>query len=152
MVQVATIVGSTQVKNSLNKVDRAMPGAMKRALKAGGAMLIDGMRSRAPQLSDEYKGTIARSVHLRDVKNEMSVLVGTNHGLAATFEYGGEITAKKARVLISKEHEAVFGPRVIAPARPFARPTVDQDSGKAWTAVRGSISKSFGDIARTLPA
>lgn len=108
------------------------------SVRAGGAVLIDGMRERAPELSDEYEGTLARSVHMRSA-GSLAVLVGTNHGLARLFEEGGELTPTRKKVLASDDQ--VFGRNVTIPAQPFVRPTADEDRGKAIAAARRTAAR-----------
>jgi phage gpG-like protein len=136
------VAGIPELQRKLQRLAADAPDLALRAVRAGAAVLGEGMERRAPTLSDEWEGTIARSIHMKPA-GPTAVLVGTNHGLAAIFENGGEITANKKRVLASEEQDAVFGRTVIIPAQPFIRPAVDEDRGKAIAAVKRSATRSL---------
>lgn len=137
-----SIDGFASLQRKLAQLEAEAPEMARRAVRAGGAVLGEGMERRAPALSDELEGSIGRSIHMKPA-GATAVDVGTYHGLAAIFEDGGEITTNKKRVLASKEQGLVFGRTVVIPAQPFIRPTVDEDRGKAIASVRRSAQRSL---------
>jgi hypothetical protein len=140
--QVVRVEGLEQAKAALRQIAAEAPGMARRAVRAGAAQLGEGMERRAPELSDELKGSIPRSIHMRPA-GPLAVDVGTDHGLAESFEYGGEITPTRKQVLASTEQGIVFGRQVTVPARPFIRPAVDEDRAAYAGAVRRSAERSI---------
>lgn len=137
--------GVPEVKRQLAKLAAEAPSMVGRAVRAGGARLGEGMERRAPKLSDQLEGTVGESIQTRRV-SDTEILVGTDHGLARTFEDGGEVTPSRRRVLASREQDVVFGRRVVIPARPFVRPAVDEDRRDVAAAVQRSAVKSLNKV------
>jgi hypothetical protein len=136
------VEGIPELRRKLQELASQSPEMAGRAIRAGAAVLGEGMERRAPALSDEYEGTLGESIQMRPA-GQLSVLVGTDHGLARVVEDGGEITVSRRSVLASEEQGIVFGRSVVLPARPFIRPAVDEDRGQAVRAVRRSAQGSL---------
>lgn len=138
----------------------------EKALVAGGLILQNGMKIRAPKKS----GNLRRSIHIGGHEGEApdfsanvekrgrnrvpqpvrsggksKIYVGTDVEYAAIHEFGGEIRPRRARVLRFKiDGEWVQARRVRIPARPYVRPTVDEDGSEA---IR-EVGEAFRDIIR----
>lgn len=136
------------------------------ALVAGGLILQNGMKVRAPKRTR----SLARSIHIgghedqapdfstniegrgRDPvplpersKGRVKIHIGTDLEYAAIQEFGGEIKPKKARVLRFKiKGEWVIAKRVRISAQPYVRPTFEADGPEA----QREVGEAFRDIIR----
>ena len=137
----AILIGLGEATRELAKLAVIGDQAGGNAVRAAGATIGAEMEARAPELSDELEGSIGRSVHMRHI-DDNTAEVGTNHGLAPTFEYGGEITPTRKRVLASQEQGIVFGRLVTVPAQPFVRPAVDESIGDAADAAQRAAANT----------
>jgi hypothetical protein len=138
------IVGLDQAQRKLAALAAALPQVGGTAVRAAGARMGEAMEERAPDLSDDFEGSIARSIHTERV-SPTEVLVGTRHGLGPIFEYGGEITPDEAERLRfeGRGGDVVYAPRVIIPAQPFIRPAVDEQKGEAGQAAERAAMRSL---------
>lgn len=141
------IDGLDDARRAFSRIAEAAPAAAKTAVRAGAARLGDGMRRRAPRLSGDLEGTVGRSVLMRD-DGPLSVRVGPTHGLAATLEYGGEITPSRRSVLAFEVRgQEVFARSVTMPARPFVRSAVDEGRDVALAQVARSAGRLIREAA-----
>lgn len=147
MVAEVYIDGIEQVQNALGSILLGTPEMTQRALRAGGAVIGAAMERRAPELSDEMKGTLARSIHMRTL-NDQAIWVGTVHGLAPIFEFGGEITPTKREYLrFLGEAGEIYMRQVTIPAQPWLRPAVDESRSAAQAAIKRSAERSLKRLA-----
>lgn len=126
------IDGVEQVQEALGTIVLGAADMQQKALRSGAAVLGEAMQERAPKLSGELEDSLGRSVHIRDL--DPGVWVGTTHGLAATFEYGGAITPEQREFLrfMGEEVEGeVFLREAFIPPHPWMRPALDEAASAA---------------------
>lgn len=133
----------------------------ERAAVAGGLVLQNGMKTRAPKRTR----TLARSVHIGGHENEapdfsesadqrgprrvpqperskgrIKIYIGTDLVYAAIQEFGGEITPRRAPFLrFQVDGEWVMARRVRIPAQPYVRPTFEADGPEAQREVGAAL-------------
>lgn len=97
--------------------------AVDDALQAGGEVLVDGMKRRAPVLT----GNLAGTIHATEPRQD-----GNFH----TIEVGlpSDVDAETARYGNAQE----FGTANM-PAHPYLRPTIDEDGRKAQRAMKNTL-------------
>lgn len=134
-----SVAGGGKAAANLNRLGAALHDAAGAAVRAAGATIGDGMARRAPALSDEYAGSLPRSIRTRRV-SDTAVLVGTSHGMARVVEDGGEVTPRRSRLLkfAGGDGGTVYATRVVLPARPFVRPAADEDRSAAGRAAQAA--------------
>ena len=119
------------------------PAMALHAVKAGAARLGDEMESRAPELSGEFEGAIAKTMTMRQI-GPTTVTVGPTHGMASFVEFGGELTPTVAEKLVFQGDQGdVFAERVVMPASPFIRPAFDEGRAAALEQVRRSAQRAI---------
>jgi hypothetical protein len=137
-----------------------------KAAVAGGLVLQNGMKVRAPKRSR----SLARNVHIGGHEDQapdftasaegrgrqrvpgpergqgkIKIHVGVDLEYAAIQEFGGEIKPRRARVLRFKiDGEWVQARRVRIPAQPYVRPTFEADGPEA----QREVGEALRDIIR----
>lgn len=137
----------------------------EQALVAGGLIIQNGAKLRAPKKTR----TLSRSIHIgghedqapdfndggdrstnrvpqpERSKGRVKIFIGTDLIYAAIQEFGGEITPKRAKFLRFKiDGEFVMTKRVRIHAKPYMRPTFDEDGDEA----RREVGEALRDIIR----
>jgi HK97 gp10 family phage protein len=102
--------GLTDYMEQLKQLGGDLDAAAAEALDAGGEVLVDGMRRRAPKDTHNLERHIDKTPAQRD-GNFHFILVGLVHADAETARYG---TAQE------------YGTSSMA-AHPYLRPTIDED-------------------------
>lgn len=102
--------GLTDYMEQLKQLGGDLDAAASEALDAGGEVLVDGMRRRAPKDTHNLEKNIDKTPAQRD-GNFHFILVGLVHADAETARYG---TAQE------------YGTSSMA-AHPYLRPTIDED-------------------------
>lgn len=144
---VVQVIGLGDAKRAIAELAADAPAMALQAIKAGGALVGEAMKRRAPRLSDDLEGTLGRSIQTRPA-GRLGILVGTSHGLAGVVEFGGEITPRRAEYLHFEGRSGeVFTRRVTMPARPFVRPAVDESRVAAVAQIKRSAQRRIKRVA-----
>lgn len=167
MAKKVEVRGVKNLSKKLKKLGAAVDGEkLEMAAVAGGLILQNGMKQRAPRLTS----TLRRSIHIGGHENEapdfsssaegrgpqrvskperkkgrVKIFVGTDLVYAAIQEYGGEIRPKKAAFLrFQVDGEWVMARRVRIPAQPYVRPTFEADAPEA----KREVGEALRDLIR----
>lgn len=164
MAKRVTVKGLNGLSKKLKALGIDVGRKAEQAAVAGGLILQNGMKQRAPRKTR----TLARSIHIgghedqasdfstggdkrgrnrvpspERSKNRVKIYIGTNLIYAAIHEYGGEIRPKRAVFLrFQIDSEWVMARRVRIPAQPYVRPTFEADGPEA--------QREVGDALRDL--
>ncbi len=115
-----TIKGFEKYLEDIARAGRDLDTAADRALAAGGAVLVEGMRQRVAKDTHNLENHITCTEPVQD-GNFHFIEVGLNKGVDAnTARYGNVQEFGSAHT----------------PAHPYVRPTTDEDMGKARAAMR----------------
>lgn len=159
------VKGNDKLSRKLKQLGVDVEQKAELALVAGGLVLQNGMKVRAPKKTR----TLARSIHIgghedqspdfndageqsrgkvpppERSKNKIKIFIGTNLIYAAIQEFGGEITPKRAPFLrFQIDGEWITARRVRIPAHPYVRPTMDEDGAEA----KREVGAALRDIIR----
>lgn len=97
------VVGSKKLQQILANMSANVKGAaLMNAVKAGGLVILNAVKSKIKSQGLIRTRTLSRSIHeeVTEIGPERVALeVGTNLEYAAIHEYGGTITAKKGKYL-----------------------------------------------------
>lgn len=166
MAKKIEVRGIKELSKKLKTLGIDVEKSTEMALVAGGLVLQNGMKERAPKLTRN----LARSIHIGGHEDQapdfstnlegrgrnkvpgpergqgrVKISVGTDQEYAAIQEYGGEIVPKRARVLRFKvDGEWVQVRRVRIPAQPYVRPTFEADGPEA----QAEVAEALRDIIR----
>lgn len=166
MAKKIEVRGIKQLSAKLKTLGIDVEKSTEMALVAGGLILQNGMKQRAPKKTRN----LARSIHIGGHEDQapdfstnlegrgpgtlsgpertnkgVKIFVGTDLEYAAIQEYGGEIVPKRARVLRFKvDGEWVQARRVRIPAQPYVRPTFEADGQEA----QAEVGEALRDIIR----
>ena len=136
------VTGDKDLRRKFAQMTASAQGmALSLAAQAGGEAIRSEASQRAPYLS----GTLRRSIHTVVVRKGMRAdcTIGTNLVYAAIQEFGGVISAKRARMLAFQiDGEWVFAKQVTIPAHPYLRPAFDYKVGEAIIQV-GAVFKEL---------
>lgn len=131
------VVGLKDLERKLKAMGGAASDALEVAVQAGGLIVQNDAKKRAPYLT----GTLRRSIHMETIektRDKVVVSVGTNVIYAAIQEFGGIIKAKKAPFLVfrSKSGRLVRTKSVYIPPRPYLRPAKEENMTKILHEIR----------------
>lgn len=115
--------GFKELERLLNLLpERAAKNVTVNALKAGGRVLVKGMKARAPERTGKLKASPTVSSASKVTKGRSQAAVGFK-----------KPTSRRV-------HLTEFGTEH-SPAQPFIRPTIDQDGARAVKAIGESMGK-----------
>lgn len=160
------VKGIDGLSKKLKKLGVDVERGTEQAAVAGGLILQNGMKQRAPRLTR----TLARSIHIGGhedqapdftdggdkqgrnrvpspvrTKGKVKIYIGTDLIYAAIQEYGGEIRPRRAAFLrFQIDGEWVMARRVRIPAQPYIRPTFEADGPEALR----EVGEAMRDIIR----
>lgn len=160
-----TVKGIKGLTKQLQQIGVDVDAKLELALIAGGLILQNGMKVRAPRRTR----TLARSIHIgghedqapdytdagekagpqvpgpERSKGKVKIYIGTNVVYAAIQEFGGTITPRRAPFLrFQIDGEWISARSVRIPAHPYMRPTFDEDSDEA----KREVGAALRDIIR----
>jgi hypothetical protein len=147
------VKGTKELSRKLKALGVDVERKTEQAAVAGGLILQNGMKLRAPRLTRN----LARSIHIgghedkapdfstsaagqgrgevpppERAKGRVKIYIGTNLIYAAIQEYGGEIRPRRAPFLRFRvDGEWVIARRVRLRAQPYVRPTFEADGPEA---------------------
>lgn len=166
MAKQVTVKGIQGLSRKLKALGIDVGRKTEQAAVAGGLILQNGMKQRAPRRTRN----LARSIHIgghedqapdfstggerrgknqvpapERSKNRVKIYIGTNLIYAAIQEYGGEIRPRRAAFLrFQIDSEWVMARRVRIPAQPYVRPTFEADGPEA----QREVGEALRDIIR----
>lgn len=166
MAKRTKVKGTKGLSKKLKRLGVDVERSAEPAAVAGGLILQNGMKQRAPKRSR----TLARSIHIgghegqapdfstggdkrgrsrvpgpERSKGRVKIYIGTDLVYAAIQEYGGEIRPKRAAFLrFQIDSEWVMARRVRIPAQPYVRPTFEADGTEA----QREVGEALRDIIR----
>ena len=166
MAKRVTVKGIKGLSKELKTLGVDVERKTEQAAVAGGLVLQNGMKQRAPRRTR----TLARSIHIgghegqapdfstggensgrtqvpqpERSKGRVKIYIGTDLVYAAIQEYGGEIRPRRAAFLrFQIDSEWVMARRVRIPAQPYVRPTFETDGPEA----QREVGEALRDIIR----
>ena len=111
-----TITGDKEVMAALKALGAKAQPALVTAMKAGGLIVQNDAKVRAPKLT----GNLARSIHMEEDKD--GVAIGTDVVYAAAVEYGRPDMKNY-------------------PIQPYLRPALDQNVGRIAAIIQATLKK-----------
>lgn len=126
------VFGHKEIERMLRQLpERTAKKVTVNALKAGGRVLVKGMKQRAPRRTGKLAASPTVSSASKATKQESHAVVGF-------------LKPTSRRV-----HLTEFGTEH-SPAQPFIRPTLDEDGAKAVKAIGENIGRGVEREARKL--
>jgi phage gpG-like protein len=115
---------------------------MANALHAGAMVGASAARDNVNEQGLWNTGDFARRIEVQSATPRRATY-GTNHPGAAVQEFGGTIRPKssdpRARLHFYVDGEEVFARKVTVPARPYMRPSADENKGEIEAAIAGAV-------------
>lgn len=166
MAKTVKVKGINELSKKLKALGMNVERSVEQATVAGGLILQNGMKQRAPRLTR----TLSRSIHIgghegqapdftdggdkrgrnrvpppERSKGRVKIYIGTDLVYAAIQEYGGDITPRRAPFLrFQIDGEWVMARRVRIHAQPYVRPTFEADGQEA----QREVGEALRDIIR----
>ena len=112
---------------------------MANALHAGALVGVSAARDNVKGQGLWNTGDFARRIDVQSATPRKAVY-GTDHPGAKLQEFGGTVVPKKAKVLhFFVDGEEVFARKVTVPARPYMRPSADQNQAEIGITIGNAI-------------
>lgn len=120
---------------------------MQNALEAGALIGVSAARDNVKGHGMVNSGDFMRRIDVMSATPRKAVY-GTDHPGAKLQEFGGTVVPKKAKVLhFFVNGEEVFARKVTVPARPYMRPSADQNQAEIQIAIGSAIRAQLEAIA-----
>ena len=120
-----TLKGFGEYLEKVNQAGKDVDQAAAKAVSAGGDVLLDGMLQRVPRRTGKLASTLIRTEVMRD-GNFSFVISGMPKDADADVARYGNV----------QEYGSAS-----TKAHPYIRPTIDEDKGRARTAIRKSLKE-----------
>lgn len=145
----AIVAGAKELSDNIHKLLKLVEGKdLTNCLMAGGAVVERRMKENITKQHLIDTGNLRASV-AAEPEGSNAVTIGPRNVIyAAIHEFGGVIRAVKAKALRFKTKDGAWHTvkSVTIPARPYARPALDEHMQEVEDAIAAAIRKKIGAL------